>query len=315
MLFRSDNYHQFIFSSPIDHFQLLALQPINNDVYLWKLSKTKDTVDVYFTDTINEEIDFVIMANEQPFDTITFVPSAKKQAMLKRTKKDTTNIKLNTFNPTVLYQGEINKHLILIFDYPVKELNLKQIKLLELTKDKKQITLKDTNNNDSIVEVDVYDTLSPIIYFNDSLHSNLTVDYQWEYNKTYRLICNDSAFISYSGTYNDTMDVIFKTKTPKDYGELRIDYQLTISDNHIVQLIDEKGETVKEHLINSDTTITYKLLDAGKYKIRIIIDSNYNNKWDTGKYLEKQQPEKIIYFPKSIDIKPNWTVEEEFLVE
>lgn len=108
---------------------------------------------------------------------------------------------------------------------------------------------------------------------------------------------------------------MFKTKIPKDYGEFRISYQLTISDNHIVQLINEKEEIIKEHTINSDTTIIYEFLDAGKYKIRIIIDSNRNNKWDTGKYLEKQQPEKIIYFSKPIDIKPNWTIEEEFLVE
>lgn len=205
--------------------------------------------------------------------------------------------------------------MLITFDYPVKEVDLKQIQLLELLKDKRQIVLKDTNDNDSIVEIDVYDTLSPIIYFEDSLYTNLVVDYQWKYNKNYRLFCNDSVFISYFGTYNDTMDVMFKTKIPKDYGEFRISYQLTISDNHIVQLINEKEEIIKEHTINSDTTIIYEFLDAGKYKIRIIIDSNRNNKWDTGKYLEKQQPEKIIYFSKPIDIKPNWTIEEEFLVE
>ena len=114
-------------------------------------------------------------------------------------------------------------------------MDLKQIQLLELLKDKRQIVLKDTNDNDSIVEIDVYDTLSPIIYFEDSLYTNLVVDYQWKYNKNYRLFCNDSVFISYFSTYNDTMDVMFKTKISKDYGEFRISYQLTISDNHIVQ--------------------------------------------------------------------------------
>ncbi len=310
-----DNYHHFIFSSPIDQFQLLPLQSIGNDAYLWRLNKTKDTVDVYFKDTINEEIDFIVMANDKVFDTVTFNPSAKKQAAFQRKRRDTTDVKRNTFNPTVLHQGEINKRLLITFDYPVKEVDLKQIQLLELLKDKRQIVLKDTNDNDSIVEIDVYDTLSPIIYFEDSLYTNLVVDYQWKYNKNYRLFCNDSVFISYFGTYNDTMDVMFKTKIPKDYGEFRISYQLTISDNHIVQLINEKEEIIKEHTINSDTTIIYEFLDAGKYKIRIIIDSNRNNKWDTGKYLEKQQPEKIIYFSKPIDIKPNWTIEEEFLVE
>lgn len=311
-----DKYHQFIFSLPAVQFQLLPLKETDKVSYLWRFNKTKDTVDVYFVDTTNREIDFMLMANNRIFDTITFNPAAKKQgAALKRTQKDTVYVKKNTFNPTILNQGEINKQLTMTFEFPIKEIDTKQIKLLELTKAKRQIVLKDTNDNDSIVEIDVYDTLSPLIYVEDSLYCNLIIDYQWKFNKTYRLFCSDSVFMSYIDTHNDTINVEFKTKTPRDYGELHMTYHLTAKHNHIVELITDKGDKIQEHTINSDTVIVYRYLDAGSYKIRIIFDENQNKQWDTGVYLKKQQPEKIIYFQKPIDIKPNWTIEEEFLVK
>ena len=36
--------------------------------------------------------------------------------------------------------------------------------------------------------------------------------------------------------------------------------------------------------------IVFDLLQPKKYTIRIIIDENKNNKWDTGNFLLKQQP-------------------------
>jgi hypothetical protein len=39
-----------------------------------------------------------------------------------------------------------------------------------------------------------------------------------------------------------------------------------------------------------------------------------NNKWDTGDYLKKINPEKVIYLPKVIDLRANWEINEIFLV-
>ncbi len=33
-------------------------------------------------------------------------------------------------------------------------------------------------------------------------------------------------------------------------------------------------------------------------------------KWDTGSYLEKRQPEKVINFLKEFDIRANWELNE-----
>ena len=41
-------------------------------------------------------------------------------------------------------------------------------------------------------------------------------------------------------------------------------------------------------------------------------DENANGKWDSGKYVERIQPEEVIYYPGWIEAKANWTIEETF---
>ena len=48
----------------------------------------------------------------------------------------------------------------------------------------------------------------------------------------------------------------------------------------------------------------------GKYKIKVIFDRNNNGRWDTGNYIEKEQPENVLFFNKLIEIRPNWVSEE-----
>jgi hypothetical protein len=52
------------------------------------------------------------------------------------------------------------------------------------------------------------------------------------------------------------------------------------------------------------------MLNPGKYTARIILDSNRNGRWDTGRYLKGLQPEKVLIFSKDINLKANWEVEE-----
>ena len=56
----------------------------------------------------------------------------------------------------------------------------------------------------------------------------------------------------------------------------------------------------------------FELLKSGKYIVRLIEDVNENREWDTGNYLKKIQPEKVIYFWKEIDLRANWDMNETF---
>jgi hypothetical protein len=60
--------------------------------------------------------------------------------------------------------------------------------------------------------------------------------------------------------------------------------------------------------------VYFETIDPRLYTVRIIFDDNANNVWDTGDYLAKKQAEEIIYFPKLIDVRANWDVEQEFIL-
>ena len=310
-----DGNYQFVFSSEIYDFQLIPIHSSQQISYLYELNKNKDTLSLFFIDYVNEDIDFLIQANGKNFDTVTINPSAKKQTMFRRNVNDSSIIKHNTLKPAIIHAGELNSKLLLVFDYPVKNVDLSKWLFLEKRKDKKEIILKNSEGQDSlVVEVPNYDTIAPSCYFLDSMHRKWEIDYRWKYNREYVLFCKDSVFISYNQTYNDTIKVEFKTKTPRDYGEIKLSYKVENEGNYNVQLLNEKGECLDESFISSDTTIVYSYLIAGKYQVRLINDANKNYRWDTGKYIEHRQPEKVYYFSKVIDLKSNWTVEEIFSI-
>ena len=60
--------------------------------------------------------------------------------------------------------------------------------------------------------------------------------------------------------------------------------------------------------------IYHPLVVPDKYTCRLIIDENGNNTWDTGDLKKKILPEYIMYYDGVIEIKPNWDMEETWVV-
>jgi hypothetical protein len=83
----------------------------------------------------------------------------------------------------------------------------------------------------------------------------------------------------------------------------------------IVQLTDKEGKIKATEYSEKNTTITFDAIEPALYSLRIIYDDNKNKEWDTGSYMEKRQSEEVIYFPKEIDVRANWDVEQPFNVE
>ncbi len=98
------------------------------------------------------------------------------------------------------------------------------------------------------------------------------------------------------------------------------------------KLIEEEYGTLSGTITNPDTTagviiellneqykiqqtsyvIPYKFIHIpqGNYYLRVIIDTNKNKKWDTGKFEEELQPESIIYLPEKLLIKSNFEIND-----
>ena len=107
----------------------------------------------------------------------------------------------------------------------------------------------------------------------------------------------------------------FTTKSLEDYGALFIDIELPgDSLPYIIQLLDDKENIIEQRTLRESTLLEFVLLKPQKYKLKAIRDSNRNGRWDTGIHLQGLQPERVYYFEKISDVRPNWELEEKWSI-
>lgn len=138
------------------------------------------------------------------------------------------------------------------------------------------------------------------------------VIYDWQPKSTYGIIFHPGAITDILNLTNDTTILNAKTKEFEDYGSFRLnvnveDYTKPI----IIELLDEKGKPFKTFYSNTGSFKVHEpLFVPGKFQIRLTLDENGNKIWDTGSILKKILPEKTIYFSGTVEVRPNWDMEE-----
>jgi len=114
---------------------------------------------------------------------------------------------------------------------------------------------------------------------------------------------------------NDSLKYQVRTKEIEDYGRITLKVENPASKSYIIELLDSKLKLVQRDFTQTTTTIVYDLLEPKTYTIRAIEDTNNNNVWDTGNYLKRLLPEKIIYFKEEdLSLRPNYYLNPVFRV-
>jgi hypothetical protein len=130
--------------------------------------------------------------------------------------------------------------------------------------------------------------------------------------QTYKFHLLPGALTDYLNQKNDTLSYKVTTKNASDYGNLRVNLSNVKQFPVIVQLTNEKGDVIASEYSKKATSIEFMFLEPSKYTLRVIYDVNGNKEWDSGNFLERRQPEEVIYFPKEIDVRGNWDVDQPF---
>jgi phenylpyruvate tautomerase PptA (4-oxalocrotonate tautomerase family) len=135
----------------------------------------------------------------------------------------------------------------------------------------------------------------------------------------YRFTALPDAFNDIFSIKNDTLKYNFNTQEIDDYGRITLKVTNANSKNLIIELLSgrKQDEVIERQFIMTSKAIVFDLLQPKKYTIRIIIDENKNNKWDTGNYLKKQLAETILYHKEinNADLRANYFLEESFIVK
>jgi hypothetical protein len=166
--------------------------------------------------------------------------------------------------------------------------------------------------NSSFIELyRMEDTIPKPVKFvlkKDSLNTRkFSMINKFEENTDYRLKLFPGSFKDIYGINLDTTIVKFRTQKLDYYGKFIITLD-SVSMNMIVQII-QKDKVLMQKNIAHNGQLTFEYLMPGKYKIKYIYDSNSNNKWDTGNYLKKLQPEKVRYWWREEDVRSGFDVE------
>ena len=165
----------------------------------------------------------------------------------------------------------------------------------------------------SIINQDSVSILPKV--FLDTLRTEVALFFEKKDEQAYRVLVLPEAIRDFFEQTNDTLQYTFRTKPLSDYGTLNLVLNNLREFPVMVELVDEKLTVVASEYLTQNKTVYFDYLNPGKYWVRIVYDANGNRKWDTGNYLKKTQPETIVYLPKQIEMRPNWSMNEEFNLE
>lgn len=239
-----------------------------------RFEKGKDTLNFWYSSINNDSLNFKITTKKH-IDTIT--------VFLRKKKIDSLKI-----NSNVTQTLHLKDTLTLISNNPIVAIDTSKIVFID--KDTIKVPYKSLvgKNNNKIQFL-----------------------FDKKYKEKYRLTLLPNALTDILKTQNDTLNYNFSTKEPDDYGSITLKINNQSKKMLIVELLtQDKLDLVQRYITSDSKNLNFDLLAPGKYIIRVIIDKNNNRKWDSGNYLDKKTPEKVIYHTQIFNIRSNWHHED-----
>lgn len=243
----------------------------------------KDTLKYWYRNAEVDSLELVVFDNKTLRDTLNVKLSSKADYLKTnpkvwmKTQKDAANI-----NP--------DQKLSFTFNRPISTIDASRILLFE----------------DSVLT-----TKSPQITI-DSIQQNiLHFTYKWTEKKFYNIVFTDSTFFDFHQVTNDTLRVRYFVEERKNFGNITATASgLDKNQAYIIQVLTEENVVVNEFYAKGKTIAKQQFfsLEPKDYKLRVIIDKNANQVWDTGNY-PNSQPEEIVIAKEVVNLRPNWELD------
>lgn len=132
----------------------------------------------------------------------------------------------------------------------------------------------------------------------------------------FTLTAMDSTFLDITGTYNgEALKANYRQIKPETLADVLSGSIEGSNGPFILQLLDSKGEKVREEIIEDGNEFTLQNLLPGNYQLRVIEDSNGNKRWDSANFYENRLAERVFYFKDDtgkigeVILKSGWTNE------
>jgi len=264
-----------VFNKPPQKFEL------NSNVNISHLeTNIKDSLVFWIMQKPTKGIEFYFKINNESFDTL--LPILKNIP----TKNEITNIKLST--------NIVSGQLLLPLN-PFEITTTEPILKIDTTKfhflDK--------------------DSIPVHINYKISLPSKITFE---TLNNAQYLQVDSLAIETVFGNFNQNKtNYKFENLIADEYYGLLILTIDSLETPYVFELLDAKNKLIKTFISSlNQTTITFNDLEPGKYQLRAIKDSNYDDKWTSANFKNKTQAESVYYYTDEIKIRSKWDLEIEW---
>ncbi|MBL4746836.1 MAG: Ig-like domain-containing protein [Flavobacteriaceae bacterium] len=235
--------------------------------------KDKDTLLYYYTPFDVDSLNFEITNTDF---------KQQYRVLLRKKKLDSLQIKSN-INGVM----QLRDTFSLISNNPIVEIDTKYMELMD----------KDSTVLDITTE---------------TIGTKLNIYFDRKYNNSYKFTLLPKALKDIYGVENDSLEVAFSTKHPDEYGVILLKINKIGKTPIIVELLSKTGDLIAREYARTKTNFSFINLERATYKIRVIRDLNANGIWDPGHFLNKTQPEPVLYFEKELEISANWELNEVF---
>ena len=269
--------------------------------YLPEINARRDSFTYWLTDTTLINKDTIRFEVAYPMtdsmgalytrlDTIKFVSRAPAERQGKN-KSEVKEAPVKLTLSTIRNKGllEINTNPPLGFNYPLQRTDTSRIRLYLI--------------EDSVEYLQKFEILTD----STSLRK-MELKSNWKEKGKYKMNILPGAFTDLYNHSNDTLRIMFSVQEKSFYGALTVTLS-EVTSPILIQLMNEKEVVLRSKLSASDGSQVFEYLGPAKYKIKFVYDVNTNKKWDTGEYLKKTQPEKVLYYKGEINIRSNWDLE------
>jgi hypothetical protein len=287
---------QFSFRFPAKAVSVEPLKAVPDTLGLLKqYSKQADTLYWYFRQDVLDSLSVVVQFDTLINDTLHLSLKPRQSVGLSRREQRDEAEKPSFLNFTTNAKNrrlEVERDLIFSFDYPVVHMHLRD-------------STRFTTSEDT-----TYNSISFVA--EDSIGLRYRLQYKFEPEGTYGIYIPDSSFYGLNGSWNDTIDLSIRVPAFSDYGNLFVELTIPPNEVFIIQLLNSQGNVLREQLVSSSGPLSFTNLQAGKYGLKAIQDTNRNGRWDTGDYLKGIQPERVFVFQKEIEVRANWDFEEDW---
>ena len=285
-----DGLLRFVFRYPADNVNLSICEELPDSFNIMKVFSTrKDTVSFYFT-PVKDSL-WINMSYDTINDTTHYSlkPRASVKPNRRRAKDEETVKRLEVLNNAKGGKLKPEQPLILSFKEPVVD-----------------VVMRDT-----MWFIDGKDTIFNDLRFTkyDECGFKYKVEKRFEPEGKYKIIIPDSVFFGISGLTNDTTKLDITVPEISQYGNIYLTVEVPENVPQVVVQLLSGDKILQSKVIKETQEIEFEYLDAGKYKLKAILDSDSNGMWSPGNFMKKIQPEKVVFYKTELEVKANWDID------